>query len=38
LRPGNSHSVVQAGELSAPILESLGFDRHGEIRLYADRL
>jgi ribosomal protein S18 acetylase RimI-like enzyme len=30
--------VVQAGNLSAPILESLGFERHGEVRLYVDRL
>lgn len=30
--------VVQAGAMSAPILASLGFASHGEIRLYADRL
>ena len=30
--------VVQAGHMSAPILDGLGFERHGEIRLYADRL
>ncbi len=30
--------VVQAGRMSAPILASLGFESHGEIRLYADRL
>lgn len=30
--------AVQAGPMSAPILEGLGFERHGEIRLYADRL
>ena len=30
--------VVQAGRMSAPILAGLGFESHGEIRLYADRL
>jgi GNAT superfamily N-acetyltransferase len=30
--------VVQAGRMSAPVLDSLGFVRHGEIRLFADRL
>jgi GNAT superfamily N-acetyltransferase len=30
--------VVQAGPMSAPVLDGLGFERHGEIRLYADRL
>ena len=30
--------VVQAGRMSAPVLDGLGFVRHGEIRLYADRL
>ena len=30
--------VVQAGPMSAPILDGLGFERHGEIRLFADRL
>jgi GNAT superfamily N-acetyltransferase len=30
--------VVQAGSMSGPILTSLGFESHGEIRLYADRL
>jgi GNAT superfamily N-acetyltransferase len=30
--------VVQAGPMSAPVLDGLGFVRHGEIRLYADRL
>jgi GNAT superfamily N-acetyltransferase len=30
--------VVQAGPMSAPVLAGLGFERHGEIRLYADRL
>ena len=30
--------VVQAGPMSAPILTGLGFESHGELRLYADRL
>jgi len=30
--------VVQAGELSAPILDGLGFVRHGVVRLFVDRL
>jgi GNAT superfamily N-acetyltransferase len=30
--------VVQAGAMSAPVLDGLGFVRHGEIRLFADRL
>jgi GNAT superfamily N-acetyltransferase len=30
--------VVQAGPMSAPVLDGLGFQRHGEIRLFADRL
>jgi GNAT superfamily N-acetyltransferase len=30
--------VVQAGPMSAPVLDRLGFQRHGEIRLFADRL
>ena len=30
--------VVQAGRMSAPVLAGLGFEAHGEIRLYADRL
>jgi GNAT superfamily N-acetyltransferase len=30
--------VVQAGRMSAPVLDGLGFERHGEIRLFADRL
>jgi GNAT superfamily N-acetyltransferase len=30
--------VVQAGPMSEPILTSLGFESHGEIRLYVDRL
>ena len=30
--------VVQAGAMSGPILAGLGFESHGEVRLYADRL
>jgi GNAT superfamily N-acetyltransferase len=30
--------VVQAGPMSAPVLDGLGFARHGEIQLYCDRL
>ncbi len=30
--------VVQAGPMSAPVLAGLGFEAHGEIRLFADRL
>jgi GNAT superfamily N-acetyltransferase len=30
--------VVQAGRMSAPVLAGLGFESHGEIRLFADRL
>lgn len=30
--------VVQAGPMSGPILQSLGFRPHGEIELYCDRL
>lgn len=30
--------VVQAGHMSAPVLDGLGFERHGEIHLFADRL
>jgi GNAT superfamily N-acetyltransferase len=30
--------VVQAGPMSAPVLDGLGFRRHGEIRLYLDQL
>jgi GNAT superfamily N-acetyltransferase len=30
--------VVQAGRMSAPVLDRLGFERHGEILLFADRL
>jgi GNAT superfamily N-acetyltransferase len=28
--------VVQAGDMSAPVLERLGFIRHGELRLFSD--
>lgn len=38
VRRGTPLLVVQAGAMSAPILASLGFQSHGEIRLYADRL
>jgi GNAT superfamily N-acetyltransferase len=30
--------VVQAGTMSAPVLDGLGFERHGEIHLFTDRL
>jgi GNAT superfamily N-acetyltransferase len=30
--------VVQAGPMSAPVLDGLGFERHGEIRLFADHV
>jgi GNAT superfamily N-acetyltransferase len=30
--------VVQAGEMSAPVLAQLGFESHGEIQLLVDRL
>ena len=30
--------VVQAGHMSAPVLDGLGFERHGELRLFVDRL
>lgn len=30
--------VVQAGSMSAPVLDGLGFERHGEIHLFSDRL
>lgn len=29
--------VVQAGHMSAPVLEGLGFVRHGDLRLFVDR-
>jgi GNAT superfamily N-acetyltransferase len=35
---GSPLLVVQAGPMSAPVLDGLGFQRHGEIRLFADRL
>jgi GNAT superfamily N-acetyltransferase len=37
-RRGTPLLVVQAGPMSAPILDGLGFERHGEIQLFADRL
>lgn len=30
--------VVQAGPMSAPVLAGLGFESHGELRLFVDRL
>jgi hypothetical protein len=30
--------VVQAGPMSAPVLDGLGFERHGDVELYCDRL
>jgi GNAT superfamily N-acetyltransferase len=30
--------VVQAGPMSEPVLTGLGFESHGELRLYVDRL
>src|SRR5262249_19671912 len=30
--------VVQAGAMSAPVLDGLGFQRHGDVHLYVDRL
>ena len=30
--------VVQAGAMSAPVLDGLGFERHGEVHLFTDRL
>jgi GNAT superfamily N-acetyltransferase len=35
---GTPTLVVQAGAMSTPVLEGLGFERHGAIRLYVDRL
>lgn len=35
---GTPALVVQATSMSAPILERVGFERLGEIKLYADRL
>ena len=37
-RRGTPLLVVQAGRMSAPVLAGLGFESHGEIRLFADRL
>jgi GNAT superfamily N-acetyltransferase len=37
-RRGTPLLVVQAGPMSAPVLDGLGFERHGEIQLFADRL
>ena len=34
---GHSHpKVVQAGEMSGPVLDGLGFVRHGDLRLFTD--
>jgi GNAT superfamily N-acetyltransferase len=30
--------VVQAGPMSAPVLAGLGFERHGDVHLFTDRL
>ncbi len=30
--------VVQAGAMSAPVLDGLGFERHGTVHLFTDRL
>ena len=38
VRRGTPLLVVQAGPMSAPILTGLGFESHGELRLYVDRL
>ena len=35
---GTPTLVVQAGAMSAPVLDGLGFVRHGELRLFVDRL
>jgi GNAT superfamily N-acetyltransferase len=35
---GTAALVVQAGPMSTPVLDGLGFQRHGEIQLYCDRL
>jgi GNAT superfamily N-acetyltransferase len=35
---GTPALVVQAGPMSTPVLDGLGFQRHGEIQLYCDRL
>ena len=38
VRRGTPLLVVQAGPMSQPILAGLGFESHGELRLYLDRL
>ena len=38
VRRGTPLLVVQAGPMSAPVLDGLGFERHGELNLFADRL
>ena len=38
VRRGTPLLVVQAGPMSEPILTGLGFESHGELRLYVDRL
>ena len=38
VRRGTPLLVVQAGPMSEPILSGLGFESHGELRLYVDRL
>lgn len=35
---GTPTLVVQAGPMSAPVLDKLGFVRHGELRLFAERV
>jgi GNAT superfamily N-acetyltransferase len=35
---GTPTLVVQAGPMSAPVLDGLGFVRHGDLRLFVDRL
>jgi GNAT superfamily N-acetyltransferase len=35
---GTPTLVVQAGPMSAPVLAGVGFERHGEISLFMDRL
>ena len=38
VKRGTPLLVVQAGPMSEPILTGLGFESHGELRLYVDRL
>jgi GNAT superfamily N-acetyltransferase len=38
VRRGTPLLVVQAGPMSGPVLTGLGFESHGELHLYADRL